>query len=94
MIECWQLTKPQGFKGFHKFEITEIDPNTTEMKHTIDMNTEGVAIFTWAFAIRWLHDAYLEDALDKVENQFTNEKKKTEWSIWVKVLRKLLKPKK
>jgi hypothetical protein len=89
----FEFTKPQGFKGFHKFEITEIDPNLTELKHTIVMNTEGMATLKWALAIRWLHNAYIEDALDKVENHFTNENKITEWSLWVRFLRKILKPK-
>jgi hypothetical protein len=88
----FQFTEPQGFKGFHTFEIREINQNLTELKHTIDMNTEGMAILTWAFAIRWLHDAYIEDAFYKVENYFSTNKKRSEWTIWVKFLRKILKP--
>jgi hypothetical protein len=45
-------------------------------------------------AIRWLHDAYIEDAFDKVENHFSEDKKSSEWTWWVKTLRKVMKPKK
>src|SRR5687768_3095204 len=51
-----------GFNGFHKFEIFESEPNQTQLRHTIDMTTSGSATLKWALAIRWLHDAYIEDA--------------------------------
>ena len=89
----FDFTEPKGFNGYHKFEICELKNNATLINHTIDMNTEGSAIFKWIFAIRWLHDAYIEDAFDKVENHFTTDKKNRAWTTWVKFLRKVLKPK-
>ena len=83
-----------GFNGFHKFDLTELEINKTELSHTIDMTTTGSATIKWALAIRWLHDAYIEDAFDKVENYFIAGKKDGEWSLWVKILRKVMKPKK
>ncbi|HAY3534412.1 hypothetical protein HZQ44_06875 [Elizabethkingia anophelis] len=83
-----------GFNGFHRFEINELEPNKTEISHIIEMTTAGSATLKWALAIRWLHDAYIEDAFDKVENHFTKDKKNSEWSWWVKLLRKIMKPKK
>jgi hypothetical protein len=90
----FKFTKPTAFKGIHKFEITEFESNVTELKHTIDMNISGKTIFLWTIAIRWLHDAFIEDAFDKVENQFTVRKKTSKWSFWVIFLRKIFKPKK
>jgi len=90
----FQFTKPRGFNGIHEFKITELDDSKTEIKHIVDVTASGVGIFTWSIAIRWLHDAYIEDALDRVENHFLTDKKKTEWNLWVKFLRKILKPKK
>ena len=84
----------KGFDGFHKFEIAETEANKTQLTHIIDLSTSGSATLKWALAIRWLHDAYIEDAFDKVENHFTIEKKKSEWTMWVKILRKIMKPKK
>ena len=90
----FKFTKPDGFNGFHQFEITELENNMTELKHIIDMNTTIRASFLWFIAIRWLHDAYIEDAFDKVENNFVTVKKVSKWNIWVKFLRNVLKPRK
>lgn len=90
----FKFTKPAGFNGIHKFEISDIGNNATEIKHTIDMDVSGKTILLWTVAIRWLHDAFIEDAFDKVENQFALTKKSNKWSLWVRFLRKILKPKK
>ena len=81
-----------GFNGFHRFDITELESNKTELSHIIDMTTTGSATLKWALAIRWLHDAYIEDAFDKVENHFTKDKKSSKWNLWVRALRKIMKP--
>jgi hypothetical protein len=83
-----------GFDGFHKFELKELETHKTELSHIIDMTTTGSATLKWAFAIRWLHDAYIEDAFDKVENHFSVDKKSSKWSWWVRTLRKVMRPKK
>ena len=79
-----------GFNGFHRFNLTELASNETELLHIIDMTTTGSATLKWALAIRWLHDAFIEDAFDKVENHFRNDKINTPWSLWVSVLRKVM----
>ncbi|MBU0465146.1 MAG: hypothetical protein KKE12_16345 [Proteobacteria bacterium] len=84
------FVKPDGFKGVHRFEVTEIENNATELKHTIDMMLSGKGILTWHIAIRWLHDALIEDCFDKVENQFLTNKKETKWNLWVVFLRNRL----
>jgi hypothetical protein len=82
-----------GFNGFHKFHLTELETDKTELSHLIDMTTTGSATLKWALAIRWLHDAYIEDAFDKVENYFANDKKRSEWNWSVKTLRRVMRPK-
>ena len=88
----FQFERPLGFDGYHKFELTSVEADVTELTHTIDMTTTGFGTIKWLFAIRWLHDAFIEDAFDKVENHFTIAKKKSEWSWWVKTLRKMMTP--
>jgi hypothetical protein len=83
----------KGFNGFHRFDIKELGANITELSHIINMTTTGSATLNWGLAIRWLHDAFIEDAFDKVENHFTNDKKNSEWSLWVRTLRRIMKPK-
>ena len=90
----FKFLKPNGFLGIHKFEIIEIEKEKTVLKHTINMTVSGKGIFAWYIVIKWLHDALLEDCLDKVENNFLTDNKKTKWNLWVIVLRKILRKKK
>lgn len=90
----FKFQKPSGFHGSHKLEISALDADTTEIKHTIDITTSGSGTLSWLLGIRSLHDALIEDAFDKVERQLTHTDSKTTWSLWVKLLRWFFKPKK
>jgi hypothetical protein len=89
----FKFIRPDGFMGTHKFEITEREKEQTEVKHTINMDISGKGVLTWYLAIKWLHNALLEDCLDKVENHFLETKMETKWSLWVIFLRRFLKKK-
>ena len=84
----FRFSKPYGFNGIHKFEISALSEEETEIKHTIEMHTVGKATFLWLFVIRSLHNALIEDAFDKLENNFLEKQKSTKWNFWVKFLRK------
>ncbi|MGH1336370.1 MAG: SRPBCC family protein [Aureispira sp.] len=84
----FRFSKPIGFNGIHKFEVKELDEKTTEVTHTIDMTTQGKGLLIWAFAVRSLHNALVEDGLDKLENNLSNSNQSTEWTFWTKFLRK------
>jgi len=86
---AFRFTKPQGFNGFHMLEINALSSQKTELKHTIDMETRGKETFLWLVAVRWLHDALIEDAFDKLENGLLGTLKTTKWGLWVRLLRKL-----
>jgi hypothetical protein len=73
----FRFSKPTGFIGVHKFEINELGNEKTEIIHTIDMNTKGKGILIWAFVIRPLHNALIEDGFDKLENNFSGNQKST-----------------
>ena len=83
----FKFQKPEGFNGIHKFEIAELGLEETEIKHTIKMKTSIMGAIKWLLVVRWLHDALIEDAFDKIQNQLVQQQKKTEWSFWVKILR-------
>lgn len=87
----FRFQKPDGFFGVHRFDIKELAKNKTEIQHTIDMETKGTASIKWLLAIRSLHNALIEDAFDKIENRFNRSQKKSQWNIWVKSLRAILK---
>ena len=61
----FRLTGPKGFDGAHWFEVEEVEPGRTRLRHTLEVRLSGTARLTWPFVIRWLHDALLEDALDR-----------------------------
>ena len=87
------FSRPKGFDGRHWFEILPKGSEKCEIRHTIDMCTNSMAGLQWIFAIRWLHDAYIEDAFDRVEQRFEPQKNiRSQWSVWVKTLRWLLQP--
>lgn len=77
----------KGFDGYHQFEMIELDEKHTQLSHVIDMKTSGWATLRWVLAIRWLHDAFIEDAFDRVEGHFNLNVKPREWGWWVKVMR-------
>ena len=86
----FRFSKPNGFNGIHKFEITKLDKEKTEIKHTIDMNTKGKGTLIWTFAIRALHNALIEDGFDKLESNFSEHQKLSKWNFWVRSLRKAI----
>jgi hypothetical protein len=89
----FRFSKPQGFNGFHELYLNEISNKETEIVHVIKMVTTISASLQWLFVIRWLHDALIEDAFDKVENHFLENKKRSKHNFWVKMLRKKYKKK-
>jgi hypothetical protein len=83
----FEFTKPEGFVGTHELSINSISEDSSEITHVILMNTTFKASLLWVFVIRWLHDALIEDAFDKVENHFSEVKRTTAYNFWVKLLR-------
>ena len=89
----FQFSKPYGFMGTHELRIEKVEDEITEIIHQIKMKTTLRATLIWLTAIRWLHDALIEDAFDKVENYFFVKKKQTKYKVWVKLLREVYKRK-
>ncbi|WP_323789699.1 hypothetical protein [Psychroserpens sp.] len=89
----FEFTKPDGFNGTHELHMRSLSQDTSEISHTITMNTTFKASFLWIFVIRWLHDALIEEAFDNVENYFSKEKKATTYNLWVIILRDFYKRK-
>ncbi len=58
---------PRGFDGFHEFAAFAVDERRTLLRHTLAMTAGGPARLTWPLVWRPLHDACLEDALDRAE---------------------------
>jgi hypothetical protein len=83
----FRFTKPDGFRGNHRFELEKLSADRVKLCHVIEMRTVGVALLQWYFAIKPLHDALLEDALDRAELFAGGKPRNREWSLWVRFLR-------
>ena len=83
----FEFDKRSGFNGWHQFKIIANDDASTTVSHTIEMHTNLKASIKWILVIRWLHDALIEEAFDKIENNFSEQKKITNYNFWVRLLR-------
>lgn len=86
----FRFASPPGFHGFHRYTVEE-DGGRTTIRHAIEMKISGPALVTWPLIFRPLHDALLEDSLDKVQAHLSGELwQHRRWSPWVRLLRKIL----
>jgi len=83
----FRFTSPRGFRGGHRFEINEVSPDHVILRHTIEMRTTGSANLSWLIAIKPLHNALIEDALDRAELFAGGRPRVRGWSLWVRFLR-------
>ncbi|MCM6776580.1 SRPBCC family protein [Nocardia sp. CDC159] len=86
----FRFTGPRGFEGFHEFTVHADGDHAVTLRHLIAMHVHGLTRLTWPLAIRWLHDACLEDLLDRAERQLTGSvRRPARWSPVVRGLRAL-----
>jgi hypothetical protein len=84
----FRFTAPRGFHGYHAFDIIPSGHKTTILRHILEMTTTGLARLTWPLIYRPLHDALIEDALDRAEIAVAGMSiAPAKWSTWVRVLR-------
>ncbi|WP_369390562.1 SRPBCC family protein [Streptomyces sp. CG1] len=82
--------EPRGFHGFHEFAVQPADDDRAVLRHTVAMRLRGSARLTWPLMIRWLHDAVLEDCLDRAEHALTGSVvSPARRSAYVRFLRRL-----
>lgn len=76
-----------GFDGCHWFEVVPRDGGVL-VRHGLQARSGFFGSLYWSLAIRFLHDALVEDALDNAERALTGDvKRPARWSPWVKALR-------
>lgn len=79
---------PRGFRGFHEFTVHPADGDRTLLRHTLAMTLHGLALLSWPFAFRPLHDACIEDSLDAAARALGNPPaQRATWSRYVHLLR-------
>ncbi|GAA3394776.1 DUF2867 domain-containing protein [Cryptosporangium minutisporangium] len=78
-----------GVRGYHEFRVEPMDVGRVRLVHEIDAALRGGMRLGWPLAIRWLHDALIEDAFDNAERVTTGAVASPHrWSLWVRLLRK------
>jgi hypothetical protein len=80
----------RGLVGHHTFEIVG-RPEGTTLRHVIEAEARGTAGLRWRLLLEPLHDALLEDALDRAERHLTGQvKRPARWSLRARLLMSLL----
>lgn len=86
----FRFTGPEGFIGYHAFGVEAVTLERTRLRHVLEMSAVGQAVFTWSLLFRPLHDALIEDSLDCAERALGGKPAARTWSLWVRLLRRLL----
>jgi hypothetical protein len=86
----FRFTAPKGFIGSHRLEVERVQDKKTKLRHVIEMELQGMAVLSWPFVIRPLHNALIEDALDQAEVQMGRQPARRNWSLWVRLLRRFM----
>lgn len=85
----FQFSGPRGFDGYHEFRVEPTQTGATKLCHRLAITARGPAMLTWPVAFRWMHDALLEDCLDRAEYQLTAALRgPARWTTYVRLLRK------
>jgi hypothetical protein len=73
-----------GLVGTHVFEAVP-----GGLRHTLTGRPRGLMKLVWPLAVRWLHDALLEDLLDNAARAAGHPPvHPARWSTWVRLLRR------
>ena len=63
----FRFTAPRGIVGTHGFDVEAVAAGAVRVRHTMSARLGGWARLSWPLVFRWLHDALIEDALDRAE---------------------------
>jgi hypothetical protein len=82
-----------GVVGFHAFEVEPDGGSGSVLRHVLEARLTGSMRLAWPLAVRWVHDAVVEDLLDRAEAVLgTGPARPARWTPWVRVLRAVLRP--
>jgi len=85
----FRFTQPKGFEGYHEFRVLP-ELGGVRFRHTVRARSRGLATWYWLLALRPLHDALLEDAMDRASSYSCGHEFRSRWSLRVRFLRWLL----
>ena len=65
----FRFTGPSGFHGWHGYRAQEITEGQTVLREELRIAPRGWARITWPLFFRHLHDALIEESLDKAARE-------------------------
>lgn len=83
----FRFTGPPGFLGTHRYDVEALADGGTRLRHTLAMRAAGTARLTWPLVFRPLHDALIEDSLDRAAVALGEAPVGARWSRAVQTLR-------
>ena len=89
----FRFRAPTGFDGYHEYVVVPLPDSGTLLRHRLVMATAGPARLSWPLLYRPLHDALIEDSLDKAGRSLgLNVAEPRRWSWRVRLLRTAVRP--
>ena len=80
-----------GIDGIHALTVVDRADGTSVLRHVLRGRAHGPMVLLWPLAVRWAHDALVEDAFDLAEAALgVGPTVPAQWSPWVRLLRKAL----
>ena len=80
-----------GLHGTHSLAVVDLGDGSCLVRHVLEGRAHGAMVLLWPLAVRWAHDALVEDALDLVEAALgVGPTVPAQWSPWVRLLRAVL----
>jgi L-amino acid N-acyltransferase YncA len=86
----FRFTRPSGFNGTHSFIVEPAPGGAALLRHDLEMRATGTAWLSWPVVFRPLHNALIEDALDRASAAVGGHSSAPRWSPWVHALRAVL----
>lgn len=84
----FRFTGPRGFDGFHEYTVPKAADGGSALHHLCVMRLHGAARLTWPLAYRWMHDALIEESLDRAHCALTGPiREPARWTWRVRLLR-------
>jgi len=78
-----------AWDGRHLFEVIPRKSHVI-LRHTIDAAADPKTWITWFLMIRPMHNALMEDALDRAESGLDiGPKRPARWGLWVRLMRRM-----
>lgn len=80
-----------GIEGTHALSVVDLSDGTCLLRHVLEGRARGAMVLLWPVAVRWAHDAVVEDAFDLAEAALgVGPAVPAQWSPWVRLLRRAL----